>query len=145
MYFLLWQFYFVLKKIGMTILSGNLNISHYGLLWIPGLGALYEGKIINKFLNYGKRFEVCYFIAVTIIRVVWILFFCFGPSYKEASFDIISSIISDIYFILFLISAVIKSVALKKNGYNIFVSIIICIFLDVFWCYFANRKIKKIS
>lgn len=133
----------IIKKIGMTLLARKLNISNYMLLWIPGLGALYEGKLMNKFLKYGKNFEIGYFTMITIIRIIWLIFFLFGPKYNEASFDIISSIISDIESIIFLIDIVFKSITLKKNEYNIFISVIICIFLSPFWCFFVNKKIKK--
>lgn len=135
----------IIKKVGMTILARKLNISNYSLLWIPGLGALYEGKLMNKFLKYGKKFEIGYFSVITIIRLIWLGFFFFGPTYNEPSFDIYDSIISDICGIIFLIDVVLKSITLKKSGYNAFISAIICIFLPSFWCYFVSSKTKKES
>lgn len=130
----------IIKKIGMTLLAGKLKISNYGLLWIPGLGALYDAKIINKFLKWGKTFEIGYFTIITINRMMALIFMCFGPAYNEASFDVYSSILSDISFILFLIDAVFKSIALKRSGYKAFISYIISIFLSPFWYFFANKK-----
>lgn len=135
----------IIKKIGMTLLARKLDISNYGLLWIPGLGVLYEGKLMNKFLKYGKNFEIGYFTIITVFRMIELIFFCFGPSYQEASFDIIGSILSDVGFIIFLIDVVFKSITLKKSGYKTFISIIICLILPSFWCYFANAKTKKYS
>ncbi len=133
----------IIKKIGVTLLARKININNYGLLWIPGLGALYEIKIMNKFLKYGKKFEVVYFAIITIVRLASLMFFLFGPNYQEASFDTLSSIISDVGFVIFLIDTVFKIITLKKSGYNVFISIIICIFLSPFWCYFVNGKVKK--
>lgn len=133
----------IIKRIGMTLLAAKLKISNYGLLWIPGLAAFYDGKIINKFLKYGKFFEIGYFTIITIIKIIWLLFFFFGPEYNEPSFDTYSSIISDVGFIIFLIDAVFKSIVLKKLGYKTFISFIICVFLSPFWCYFAIRKPKN--
>lgn len=134
----------IIKKIGMTLLAGKLGIRKYGRLWIPGLGALYEAKMMNTFLEYGKSFEAVYFTVSTIIKLAWLICFFFGPEYNEASFDTINSIISDTGFIIFLIDAVLKSIILKKNGYKAFVSVIISILLPSFWYYFANAKTKKI-
>lgn len=136
---------FIIKKIGMTILSKKLNISNYGLLWIPGLGSLYEGKLMNKFLKYGKGFEIAYFLVMTTIKIIWLINFFFGPSYTEDSFDVINSIITDTISIIFLIDVVFKSITLKKSGYKAFISAIICLFLPAFWCYFVNVKTKKHS
>lgn len=135
----------IIKKIGMTLLAGKLKISNYGLLWIPGLGVLYDGKLMNKFLKFGKKFEIGYFTIITIIRMMWLIFLFFGPDYTQNSFDIYSSLLSDISFIMFLIDVVFKSITLKKSGYKTVISFIICIFLSSFWCYFANKKTEKYS
>lgn len=133
----------VIKKAGMTLLAKKLGINGYSLLWLPGLGILYEGKIMNRFLNYGKKFEIGYFTIITIFRMIWLLSLFFGPRYNETSFDTYNSVISDTGFIIYLIDAVFKSITLKKSGYNTFISFIICILLPPFWCYFANMKTKK--
>lgn len=133
----------IIKKIGMTVLSKKLNITNYGLLWIPFLGSLYEGKLMNKFFKYGKGFEIAYFSIITTIKIVWLVNFFFGPSYMEDSFDINNAIINDTWAIIVLIDVIFKSIALKKSGYKAFVSTIICIFLQPFWCYFVSSKTKK--
>ena len=130
----------VIQKIGMTLLAKKLNISKYGLLWVPGLGSLYEAKSINKFLDFGKVFEIIYFIIISIIRVVFLCFLLFGPNYNENSFDFISSIISDLFGIIMIFNIIFRTMALKKNNYNIICSILIGIFLSPFWCYFASKK-----
>lgn len=134
----------IIKKFGMTILARKLRINNYILLWIPGLGSLLEGKIMNKFLKYGKKFEIGYFTIITIMRIIWLFFFIFGPQYNDDSFDLLSSILSDINFIIILIDVVFKIIVLKKSGYNTFISVIISIFLFPFWCYFVNKNLKNI-
>ncbi len=135
----------IIKKIGMTFLAKKLKISSFGLLWIPFLGSLYEGKLMNKFLKYGKGFEIAYFYIMTIIKAIWLINFFFGPRYNDPSFDTINSIIGDVASIIILIDIVFKSITLKKSGYKTFVSAMISIFLQPFWCYFASNKIKKYS
>ncbi len=133
----------IIKRIGMTLLAGKLKIRNYGLLWIPGLAALYDAKIINKFLDWGKIFEIGYFTIITIAKLTWLLFFLFGPAYNDPAFDLYDPILNDTCFIIFLIDAVIKSIVLKKNGYKAFISFIIGIFLSPFWYFFAIKKRKK--
>lgn len=133
----------IIKRIGMTLLAGKLKIRNYGLLWVPGLAALYDAKIINKFLDWGKIFEIGYFTIITITKMTWLILMWFGPSYNQPSFDVYNSIHSDISFIIFLIDAVFKSIILKKIGYKTFVSFIIGIFLSPFWCFFAIIKRKR--
>lgn len=101
----------IIKRIGMTLLAGKLKIRNYGLLWIPGLAALYDAKIINKFLDWGKIFEIGYFTIITITKMTWLILTLFGPSYNEPSFDMYNSILSDTSCIIFLIDAVFKSVS----------------------------------
>lgn len=134
----------IIEKIGMTLLASKLKINKFALLWIPGIGALYDGKIMNHYLKYGKKFEIGYFTLITIVRISWLLFFILGPKYNDPSFDTYSSILSDICGVIILIDAVLKSITLKKSGYNIFISLIISIFLPSFWCFFANKKTEKI-
>lgn len=133
----------IIKRIGMTLLAGKLKIRNYGLLWVPGLAALYDAKIINKFLDWGKIFEIVYFTIITITKMTWLILMWFGPSYNEPSFDMYNSILADTSCIIFLIDAVFKSVILKKNGYKAFISFIIGIFLSPFWYFFAIKKQKK--
>lgn len=47
----------IIKKIGMTLLASKLKINKFALLWIPGIGALYDGKIMNHYLKYGKNLK----------------------------------------------------------------------------------------
>lgn len=133
----------IIKKIGMTILAKKLNINNCLLLWVPGLGSLYEGKLMNQFLKYGKSFEIAYFLIITIIKIIWLVNFFFGPSYTEDSFDMINSIINDIWAIIILIDIVFKIITLKNSGYKTLVSSIICIFLQPFWCYFVYTKYRQ--
>lgn len=130
----------VIQKTGMTLLAKKLNIPKYGLLWVPGLGSLYEAKLMNKFLDFGKVFEIMYFTLISIIRVVFLGFLLFGPNYNDNSFDLVSSIISDLFGVVMIFNVIFRTMSLKKNNYNIICSILIGIFLSPFWCYFASKK-----
>lgn len=130
----------IIQKIGLSIVSYKMGIRMYGLLWIPVIGSWFEATVVSRFMKKGNGIRILYFSLSLILYALYVATYILD--YTTDLQKTIRDLMYIFFFVQLVIKNIIRTIAMKKAGFNIFGALCINFLIPSFWTYFMIGKAK---
>ncbi|MCQ2516828.1 MAG: hypothetical protein MJ094_08205 [Saccharofermentans sp.] len=133
------------EKVCITVLAAQMKMKLYGLIWVPVYGLWMESTVVYRLVGRKEWVRIILFLLKLIIPVLLIAAYVVSDDvYGDASFNAVYYSVLFVLAIYFVFRGIMYTIAMRRLGFNTFISIIVSFFVQPFWSCFLMSSVKRI-
>lgn len=131
----------IINTVGIMRIANKMKLKKYGLLWVPFVGAWYEGSIEDQLLGIGMVVRIVYLVKSLLSFAFVVALFVINDSSKMWNMILAANIV---WFVVgYVVKGITQTIVMKKLRFNLLGAICINIFIQPFWSYFIYNNKEK--